>query len=341
MRALVKVERAPGLRLQEVETPLAGQGEVLIRVKKAAICGTDLHIYKWDDWAQKVITPPLILGHEFVGEVAALGEGVTAFTLGQRVTAEGHINCGRCYACQTAKRHLCEQLKNLGVHRSGAFAEYVSIPEGNVFALPDSISDDWAAILDPFGNATHTALSFPLAAEDVLITGAGPIGLMCVAIARHVGARSITITDVHPQRLEWAKALGASHVLNVDHSRLRDLRAQLPLNGGFGVGLEVSGHPNAFASLVRAMAPGGSVALLGFLPENTLVEWEKILFKGLMIKGIYGREVFQTWYQMTALLENGLDLSPLITHRFSFDDYEKAFQLLLKGDGAKVLLEWP
>lgn len=340
MRALVKGEAEPGLRLEEVEEPSIGPEDVLIRVKKTAVCGTDLHIYNWDTWAQRVVQPPLVIGHEFSGEIARVGEAVTEYTVGQRVTAEGHMSCGHCRTCRTGKAHLCAEQKGLGVHRQGCFADYVQIPQSNVFVLPDEIDDELGSILDPLGNAVHTALSYPLQGENILITGAGPIGLMCTAIAKFVGAHSVTITDVHPQRLKLASELGADYALNVQRNRLTEYLPSLNIANGFGVGLELSGHPSAFESMVQAMAPGGQMALLGFLPDDTPVEWNKILFKGLKIKGIYGREIFQTWYQMTSLLQSGLDVRPIITHRFPCEEFEAAFSALQEGTASKIILDW-
>lgn len=339
MKALVKSKAEPGLWLEDVEEPTVGPTDVLVRVKRAAICGTDVHIYNWDEWAQKVIKPPLTLGHEFMGEIVELGELVTDYQVGERVTAEGHIACGNCHACRTCKSHLCLVQEGMGVHRNGAFAELVSVPAKNLFRIPDSIEDELGAIMDPIGNAMHTSMSYPLAGEDLLITGAGPIGIMCVAIAKHVGARSITITDVRPERIDLAREMGADHGLNVKDSPLVEAMGLLDLDHGFGVGLEVSGHPQAFASMIETMSPGGQIALLGFLPEDTNVEWNKVLFKGLKIKGIYGRKIFETWYQMVAMLESGLDPRPIITHRFRLEEYQSAFELLNEGRASKIVLE--
>ncbi|WP_153102350.1 L-threonine 3-dehydrogenase [Paraburkholderia hayleyella] len=340
MKALAKLERAPGLTLTHVKKPEVGHNDVLIRIRRTAICGTDIHIWKWDDWAQKTIPVPMQVGHEYIGEIVEIGQEVRGFELGDRVSGEGHITCGFCRNCRAGRRHLCRNTVAVGVNREGAFAEYLAIPALNAFKIPADISDDQAAILDPFGNAAHTALSFNLVGEDVLITGAGPIGIMAVAIAKHVGARNVVITDVNEYRLELARKMGATRAVNVAHESLRDVMADLHMTEGFDVGLEMSGVPSAFTSLLDAMNHGGKVALLGIPPPQTAIDWTHVIFKGLEIKGIYGREMFETWYKMIAMLQSGLDLSPIITHRFAIDDYERAFATMLSGESGKVILNW-
>jgi threonine 3-dehydrogenase len=340
MKALVKAQRAPGIWMEEVPEPKVGHNDVLIKVRKTAICGTDMHIYLWDEWAQKTIPVPMAVGHEYVGEIVELGGEVQGFRVGDRVSGEGHITCGYCRNCRAGRRHLCRNTVGVGVNRPGCFAEYLVIPAFNAFKLPESISDEVAAILDPFGNATHTALSFSLVGEDVLITGAGPIGVMATAIARHVGARHIVVTDVNDYRLELARRMGASKAINVTRQSLDEAMKELGMVEGFDVGLEMSGNPTAFRDLLRTMHHGGSVALLGIPPGETAIDWNEVIFKGLMLKGIYGREMFETWYKMTSMLQSGLDISPVITHRFPVDDYLKGFEVMNKGQAGKVILEW-
>ena len=313
---------------------------MMIRVRRTAICGTDIHIYRWDDWAKATIPVPMAVGHEFSGEIVELGSEVYGLEIGDRVSAEGHITCGVCRNCRAGRRHLCINTVGIGVNRPGAFAEYIAVPASNVFKLPDDVSDEMAAILDPFGNATHTALSFDLVGEDVLITGAGPIGIMAVAIAKFVGARHIVVTDVNDYRLSLAKAMGATLSLNVSTGTLDDAMASLGMTEGFDVGLEMSGNGSALRELLRVMHHGGSVALLGIPPDDTAVDWNQIIFKGLVLKGIYGREMFETWYKMTSMLQSGLDLSPVITHRFMLSDYEEAFRIMDSGKSGKVILDW-
>ncbi|ETN86437.1 L-threonine 3-dehydrogenase [Necator americanus] len=327
MKALAKLERAPGLTLTRVKKPEVGHNDVMIKIRKTAICGTDIHIWKWDDWAQKTIPVPMHVGHEYVGEIVEMGQ-------------EGHITCGFCRNCRAGRRHLCRNTTGVGVNREGAFAEYLVIPAFNAFKIPPGISDDLAAIFDPFGNATHTALSFSLVGEDVLITGAGPIGIMAVAIAKHVGARNVVITDVNDYRLGLARKMGATRAVNVARESLRDVMDELHMTEGFDVGLEMSGVPSAFTALLESMNHGGKVALLGIPPAQTAIDWNQVIFKGLEIKGIYGREMFETWYKMVAMLQSGLDLSPIITHRFDVDDYEKGFAAMLSGESGKVILDW-
>jgi threonine 3-dehydrogenase len=315
MKALVKSQRAPGIWLEDVAEPTLGHNDVRIRIRKTAICGTDIHIYTWDQWAQKTVPVPMAVGHEYVGEIVELGSEVQGFKVGDRVSGEGHITCGYCRNCRAGRRHLCRNTVGVGVNRPGCFAEFLVIPAFNAFKLPDSITDEVASILDPFGNATHTALSFNLVGEDVLITGAGPIGIMATAIARHVGARHVVVTDVNDYRLGLARRMGASRAINVSHEPLDDAMRDLGMVEGFDVGLEMSGNASAFRDLLRTMHHGGSVALLGIPPDNTAIDWNEVIFKGLVIKGIYGREMFETWYKMAAMLQSGLDITPIITHR--------------------------
>jgi threonine 3-dehydrogenase len=340
MKALVKSKAERGIWLEDIEVPKPGHNDVLIRVGRTAICGTDIHIYQWDDWASKTIPVPLAVGHEFSGEVVECGSEVRGFEIGDRVSAEGHITCGVCRNCRAGRRHLCINTVGVGVNRPGAFAEYISVPAFNVFKLPDVISDDMASILDPLGNATHTALSFDLVGEDVLITGAGPIGIMAVAIARYAGARHIVITDVNDYRLALAKKMGASVALNVTDGSLDDTMKSLDMDEGFDVGMEMSGNPSAFRDMLRTMHHGGRVALLGIPPGETAIDWNDVIFKGLILKGIYGREMFETWYKMASMLQSGLDVSPIITHHFDVTDYEAAFQLMESGQSGKVILSW-
>ncbi|HVI89186.1 MAG TPA: L-threonine 3-dehydrogenase, partial [Dongiaceae bacterium] len=310
------------------------------RIKKTAICGTDIHIWKWDDWAQKTIPVPMHVGHEYVGEIVELGQEVRGFAIGDRVSGEGHITCGYCRNCRAGRRHLCRNTVGIGVNVPGAFAEYLSLPAVNAFKIPDNISDDLAAIFDPFGNATHTALSFNLVGEDVLITGAGPIGIMAVAICRHVGARHVVITDVNDYRLDLAKKMGATRAVNVSKDRLKDVMDDLHMQEGFDVGLEMSGVPSAFRDMLNVMNHGGKVALLGIPPADTAIDWNQVIFKGLEIKGIYGREMFETWYKMVSMLQSGLDLSPILTHHFPVDQFKTGFETMLSGQSGKVILDW-
>jgi threonine 3-dehydrogenase len=340
MRALAKLERAPGLTLTRVRKPEVGHNDVLIKIRKTAICGTDIHIWKWDDWAQKTIPVPMQVGHEYVGEIVEMGQEVRGFEIGDRVSGEGHITCGFCRNCRAGRRHLCRNTVGVGVNREGAFAEFLVIPAFNAFKIPDSISDELAAIFDPYGNATHTALSFNLVGEDVLITGAGPIGVMAAAIARHVGARNVVITDVNDYRLDLARRMGATRAVNVTREKLEDVMAELRMTEGFDVGLEMSGVPSAFTDMLAHMNHGGKIALLGIPPADTAIDWNQVIFKGLEIKGIYGREMFETWYKMVAMLQSGLDLSPMITHRFAVDDFEQGFAAMISGNSGKVILDW-
>ena len=341
MKALVKSKAERGIWLEDIDVPKPGHNDVLIKIARTAICGTDIHIYQWDDWASNTIPVPLAVGHEFSGEVVECGSEVKGFDIGDRVSAEGHITCGVCRNCRAGRRHLCINTVGVGVDRPGAFAEYLSVPAFNVFKLPDVITDDMAAILDPLGNATHTALSFDLVGEDVLITGAGPIGIMAVAIARYAGARHIVITDVNDYRLALAKKMGASVALNVSNGSLDDTMAELGMEEGFDIGMEMSGNPSAFRDMLRTLHHGGRVALLGIPPGETAINWNDVIFKGLILKGIYGREMFETWYKMASMLQSGLDISPIITHHFDVADYEQAFQLMESGQSGKVILNWP
>jgi len=338
MKALVKRNAEPGLWMEEVPIPHIGDNDLLIKVKKTAICGTDVHIWKWNTWAQHTIHIGQIVGHEFVGEIVDKGRSVQDYRIGERVSAEGHIWCGTCRACRAGKHHLCPNTIGIGVNRDGCFAEYLAVPAQNAWRVHEAIPDDIAAIFDPFGNATHTALSFDMTGEDVLITGAGPIGCMAAAIARHVGARNVVVTDVNPWRLELAKKLGATCTVNVDKENLKEVQKKLGMVGGFDVGMEMSGSPKALEQMIENMYNGGRMALLGLLPDGAGVEWSRVIFKGLFIKGVYGREIFETWYKMQTMLLSGLDISPVITHRFSFDDFEKGFEAMLSGESGKVIL---
>jgi threonine 3-dehydrogenase len=340
MQALVKRERQTGLWLEEVPTPEPGINDVLIRVDRAGICGTDVHIYQWDAWAQATIPTPMVVGHEFVGEVVAVGSNVKDFTAGDVVSAEGHVVCGRCRNCLAGRRHLCKDTLGIGVNRAGAFAEYISVPMTNVWHHDARIDRDVAAIFDPFGNAVHTALSFPVLGEDVLVTGAGPIGVMAVAVARHAGARYVVSTDLNDYRLDLARKMGATLAWNVRQGPLAEAQKQLGMKEGFDVGLEMSGSPAAFGDMIGSMCHGGKIAMLGIPPEGMAIDWRKVVFNMLTIKGIYGREMYETWYKMTVMLESGLDIRPVITHRFLFRDYEKGFEAMLSGRSGKVILSW-
>jgi len=340
MKALVKAKAERGIWMQDIAVPEVGHNDVLIKVKRTAICGTDIHIFKWDEWAKATIPVPLAVGHEFSGEIVDMGIEVRGFKIGDRVSAEGHITCGVCRNCRAGRRHLCMNTKGVGVNRPGAFAEYLSVPAFNVFKLPDSISDDMASILDPLGNATHTALSFDLVGEDVLITGAGPIGVMAVAIAKYAGARHVVITDINDYRLDLARKMGATRALNVASESLDDTMRELGMEEGFDVGMEMSGNPTAFRDMLRTMHHGGKVAILGILPDETVIDWTQVIFKGLELKGIYGREMFETWYKMSSMLQSGLNIEPIITHHFPVDDYMPAFELMESGQTGKVILNW-
>lgn len=341
MKALVKRYRKPGIWLEEVPMPQVGVNDVLIKVRKAAICGTDLHMYKWDEWSEQHCVPPYTMGHEFVGDVVEIGAGVRSIKVGERVTAEGHIVCGHCRNCRRGMGHVCENSLSVGIFgKDGAFAEYVSIPESNIVKLRPEISDDFAAIMDPFGNATHTALAFPLLGEDVLITGAGLIGTMAAGICRYAGAKNVVVTDLNRLRLDIAKKMGATITVNErEGETIENAMKQLGIKG-FDVGLEMSGAPQAFNEMVKYMYKGGNIAQLGILPSNTQVNWSDVIFNALTIKGITGRRMWETWYQMEQMLLGGLDLSPVITHRFKFADFQKGFDVMVSGQCGKVLLEW-
>ena len=326
--------------MSEVDQPGPGYNDLLIRIHKTAICGTDMHIYHWDEWSQKTIPVPMVVGHEYAGEVIEIGQEVRGFAVGDRVSGEGHITCGYCRNCRAGRRHLCRNTVGVGVNRPGCFAEYLVIPAYNAFKLPDEISDDLAAVFDPFGNAVHTALSFDLVGEDVLITGAGPIGIMAGAVARHVGARHVVITDLNEYRLELARKMGATRTVNVENEKLDDVMGELGMTEGFDVGFEMSGVPSAFCDMLNCMNHGGKVALLGIPPQEMTIPWPEVIFKGLVIKGIYGREMFETWYKMASLLQSGLDLSPIITHRYSVDDFQRGFDTMASGQSGKVILDW-
>jgi threonine 3-dehydrogenase len=341
MLALVKDHQGPGLELESVPVPSAGAGEVVIRVLKTAICGTDVHIYEWDEWAQRTISVPLVAGHEFVGRIVELGEGVRGLELGELATGEGHIVCGHCRNCRAGRRHLCAHSVSIGATAPGAFAEYLTLPAVNVWPADERIPLDTLAIFDPLGNAVHTALSFDLVGEDVLITGAGPVGCLAAAVVRHAGARHIVITDVNPTRLGIAAKMGASLTVDVRTSGLSEAMATLGMEEGFDVGLEMSGNQDALRGMIAAMAHGGRIGLLGFLEGETPLELERVIFGGLTLKGIYGREMFETWYKMTAMVQSGLDVTPVITHHFPVEDYEEAFAIAHSGHSGKVILDWP
>jgi threonine 3-dehydrogenase len=340
MKALIKQRAEEGIWIGDLPEPTIGPNDVLIKINKTAICGTDMHIFHWDAWAQRSIKVPMAVGHEYSGTIVALGSEVRGFDVGDRVSGEGHITCGHCRNCRAGRRHLCRNTVGVGVDRQGCFAEYLSLPAVNAFKLPDSISDDVASILDPFGNAVHTALTFDMVGEDVLIAGAGPIGIMAVAVARFVGARHIVITDVNDYRLELAARMGATRTVNVATHTVDDTMADLGMQEGFDVGLEMSGNPSALREMLRTMHHGGRMALLGIPPEETAIDWTQVIFKGLNIKGIYGREMFETWYKMAALLQSGLDLGPVITHHFPIADYLEGFHTMGSGRSGKVILDW-
>ncbi|MGA7272941.1 MAG: L-threonine 3-dehydrogenase [Acidimicrobiia bacterium] len=340
MRALVKARPEPGLWLDDVPVPEIGPDDVLIRIKKTSICGTDLHILSWDPWAAQTIPVPMVVGHEFTGVIEALGTNVEGLAVGERVSGEGHITCGHCRNCRGGRREFCHNHRSVGVSRPGAFAEYLSLPASNVFPVPDHISDDVAAVLDPLGNATHTALAFDVVGEDVLITGAGPIGIMSAAIVRHIGARFIVITDVNQYRLDLAARMGVDRALDVTQHSPVEAMTGLGMTEGFDVGLEMSGNESAFNQLLEVMNHGGRVAVLGIPTGDVKLEMSEVIFKGLTMRGIYGRRIFETWYKMSAMLQSGLDVEPVITHRFGAEDYQKAFDLVGSGQSGKVLLEW-
>jgi len=340
MKALVKKHPEPGLWLENVAEPETGINDVLIKVHKTGICGTDLHIYNWDEWARKTIPVPMVVGHEFVGEIVSVGSNVVDFHPGQIVSGEGHVVCGRCRNCLAGRRHLCKDTKGIGVNRPGAFAEYVVLPVTNVWVHNEGIDPEIASIFDPYGNAVHTALTFPVLGEDVLITGAGPIGIMAAAVVRHAGARHVVITDINPYRLELAKKMGVTRAVNPMEQTLADVQKELGMTEGFDVGLEMSGNANAFQDMLTNMSHGGEIAMLGIPPKPIAIDWNTVIFNMLTIKGIYGREMYETWYMMKSMLESGLDLKPVITHRFAYDDFEKGFEVMNAGNSGKVILDW-
>ncbi|MEX9975595.1 L-threonine 3-dehydrogenase [Providencia rettgeri] len=340
MKALSKLKAEPGIWMTDVPKPELGHNDVMIKIRKTAICGTDVHIYNWDEWSQKTIPVPMVVGHEYIGGIVAIGQEVKGFKIGDRVSGEGHITCGHCRNCRGGRTHLCRNTIGVGVNREGCFAEYLVIPAFNAFKIPDNIPDEIAAIFDPFGNAVHTALSFDLVGEDVLVSGAGPIGIMAAAVCRHVGARHVVITDVNDYRLELAKKMGVSRAVNVSRENLKDVMNELGMKEGFDVALEVSGSPAAFQTMLDTMNHGGRIALLGIPPASMATDWSQVIFKGLFIKGIYGREMFETWYKMATLIQSGLDLSPIITHQFSIDEFQKGFDIMRSGQSGKVILNW-
>lgn len=326
--------------MEDVPCPEIAPNEVLIKTEKSSICGTDIHIYKWDAWAQKTIPVPMVVGHEFMGKVVKVGRDVKNLKEGDRVSGEGHLTCGVCRNCKKGFKHLCINTLGVGVQRHGSFAEFFNLPEENVFLLPNDVSDDLASIFDPFGNATHTALSFDLVGEDVLITGAGPIGIMAAAVAKHAGARHIVITDLNDYRLNLARQMGATATINISRQSIKETMNKLNIDEGFTVGLEMSGSPSALKDLTLHLQPGGNIALLGILPPGTDIDWDLVIFKMLTIKGIYGREIFSTWFKMTHMLQGGLNLSPIVTHRFSIDEFQKGFDVMISGNSGKVILNW-
>jgi threonine 3-dehydrogenase len=340
MKALVKKHAEPGLWLEDVPEPKVGINDVLIHVKRASICGTDIHIWNWDEWARKTIPVPMTVGHEFVGEIVEVGSNVSDFFPGQIVSGEGHVVCGRCRNCLAGRRHLCAHTSGVGVNRPGAFAEYISLPMTNVWVHWKDIDLDIASIFDPFGNAVHTALSFPVLGEDVLVTGAGPIGLMAAAVARHAGARFTVITDVNPYRLALAEKLGANLAVNVKERNLKEVQKELGMKEGFDVGLEMSGNAAAFRDMLANMSHGGKIAMLGIPSEQISIDWNTVIFSMLTIKGIYGREMYETWYKMTVMLQSGLDIRPVITHRLPYSDYRHGFEIMRSGNSGKIVLDW-
>jgi threonine 3-dehydrogenase len=340
LKALVKSKAAPGLWLEDIPEPTIGINDVLIRVTHTGICGTDVHIYNWDDWARSTIPVPMAIGHEFVGEIVAVGSNVIDFHPGEVVSGEGHVVCGRCRNCLAGRRHLCAHTKGVGVNRPGAFAEYIALPMSNIWRHNSGIDREVAAIFDPFGNAVHTALSFPVLGEDILITGAGPIGVMAAAVVRHAGARYVVVTDVNPYRLELARKMGATLAVNPSETSLTDVQTQLGMQEGFDVGLEMSGNPSAFHDMIANMSHGAKIAMLGIPSQEMPIDWRHVIFSMLTIKGVYGREMYETWYKMTVMLESGLDITPVITHRFCFRDFQQGFEVMQSGKSGKVILDW-
>ncbi len=340
MKALVKSRAERGLWLEDIPEPTIGINDVLIRVRYTGICGTDVHIYQWDEWAQKTIHVPMAIGHEFVGEIVEVGSNVNDFFPGDIVSGEGHVVCGRCRNCLAGRRHLCKDTQGIGVNRPGAFAEFISLPMTNIWRHNPGINQEVAAIFDPFGNAVHTALSFPVLGEDVLITGAGPIGIMAIPVVQHAGARHVVITDLNPFRLDLARKMGATLAVNPTETPLTEVQKQLNMSEGFDVGLEMSGSPQALGTMIANMSHGGKIALLGISAKSTEMDWRPVIFNMLTIKGIYGREMYETWYKMSVLLESGLDISPVITHRFPYSEFEKGFEAMMSGQTGKVVLDW-
>lgn len=340
MKSLVKAHAEPGLWLQDVSAPEPGPNDVIIKVAKTAICGTDVHIYKWDDWAARTIPVGMTVGHEFMGRVADLGSEVRGLKIGDRVSAEGHITCGHCRNCRAGQRHVCRNTVGIGVNRTGAFAELICVPAVNVYPMPDDIPDEIGALFDPLGNAIHTALAQDLVGEDVLITGAGPIGAMAAAVAKHVGARHVVVTDINDYRLKIAKDLGATRTVNIQNEKLEDVMAELGMTEGFDVGLEMSGVGSALQSMLKVANHGGKIAILGLIPNGTGINWDDVIFKGLEVRGIYGRRMFETWYKMTSMLQSGLDVSGVITHRLPYTEFQTGFDTIFKGESGKVILDW-
>jgi threonine 3-dehydrogenase len=340
MKALVKSKNEAGLWLEDVEKPRIGINDVLIRVHRAGICGTDVHIFKWDDWARKTIPIGLVIGHEFVGEIAEVGSNVADFYPGDIVSGEGHVVCGRCRNCLAGRRHLCAHTQGIGVNRAGAFAEYIALPMTNIWRHPDGIDQDVAAIFDPFGNAVHTALTFPVLGEDVLVTGAGPIGIMAAAVARHAGARYVVITDLNEYRLALARKMGVTEAVNIREHTLPEIQKKLGMTEGFDVGLEMSGNQAAFRDMLANMSHGARIAMLGIPEGDMAIDWRTVVFNMLTIKGIYGREMYETWYKMTVMLQSGLDITPLITHRFHYTEFAQGFAAMASGQSGKVILNW-
>ncbi|MEL7729109.1 L-threonine 3-dehydrogenase [Citromicrobium bathyomarinum] len=340
MKSLVKAKAQPGLWMEDSAKPEMGINDVLIKVRRTAICGTDMHIWKWDEWAQKTIPVPMIVGHEFVGEIVDVGDNAGDFQLGQIVSGEGHVVCGQCRNCMAGRRHMCAFAEGIGVNRPGAFAEYLALPAANVWVHDPKIDLDIAALFDPYGNAVHTALQFDVLGEDVLVVGAGPIGIMAAAVCRHAGARHVVVTDLNDDRLALAKKMGATRTVNVTREKLEDVQAELGMTEGFDVGLEMSGSEPGFASLIDNMCHGGKVAILGLPAGDVRIDWHKVIFNMLTLKGVYGREIFETWYKMSVFIQSGLDLSPIITHRLPVDDFERGFEAMLSGEACKVVLNW-
>ena len=340
MKALIKKYPEKGIWMENVPNPECGDSEIKIKITHTSICGTDLHIYNWDSWAQRTLDLPLIIGHEFCGIIEERGKNVTHYQIGQRVSGEGHITCGYCRNCRAGKQHICDSSKGIGVHKNGAFAEYIVMPESNIWPIPDNTSSEIAAFLDPFGNAVHSTSCFGMVGEDLLITGAGPIGLMSVAIGKFMGARNIVITDINDYRLNIAEQLGATKTINTKNNAIKDCYSELNIKHGFDIGLEMSGNPEALNDILSNIYHGGKIVLLGLLPKNTIIDWDNIIFKGLQIKGVYGRKMYETWYKMDQLINSGLDLRKILTHKFSIDNYDDAFKVISSGECGKIVIEW-